>query len=257
MPFAAEITFFDEAVRRLILQKHLENYYRYFLESQEGLDRATMDDSKTLAMTALETFKALFCDLSEFQDDVCAKNYLSTLTSENDERILLKLYEWTDLLLCSFRADSGIVFREASTVEELADKVEPFTRTPCALEEESSVPAPWPLVQIVKWVVSLTYVCREALIFTRLGVQSAFVKTGLVIADLPGLSDTNTNRVRATQRYRRECSFACVVAPISRVLTDNLVEGWLQEAFERWGSNKALICTHTDVSCRVPRTSCD
>ncbi|KAI9873628.1 MAG: hypothetical protein M1830_010773 [Pleopsidium flavum] len=235
-PFAADITFFDEAVRRLILQKHLGNYYRYFLESQEGLDRTTIDDNKTLAMTALETFRALFCDLDEFHNDICAKTFLSALTSEKDEQVLPQLYDWTDLLLSSLHADSGTVFLQASTVEDLADLVEPFTRTPPALDEETSPPAPWPLVQIVK-----------------LGVQSAFAKTGLIVADLPGLSDTNTNRVRATQRYQRECSFACVVAPISRVLTDNLVEGWLQDAFERWGSNKALICTYTDVSGGVPK----
>ena len=31
------------------------------------------------------------------------------------------------------------------------------------------------------------------------------------------------------------------------MLTDNLVDKWLEDAYERWGSNKALICTYTDV----------
>lgn len=151
-PFAAEIILFDEAVRRSIIQKHVENYYRYFVESQEGLDRSTVDDNKNLAMTALETFRALFCDRDEFHDDQSAKTFLKTLKSGTDEQILLKLHGWTDTLLSMVHAENGIVYRDAYKIEDLAEQIEPFTRTPCVLNEDSSEPAPWPLVQIVRWV---------------------------------------------------------------------------------------------------------
>lgn len=149
-PFAAEILLFDEAERRSIIQKHVENYYQYFVESQEDLDRALVDNNKLHAMTALETFRALFCDRDEFLDDRCATAFLKNLKSGKDKQVLLKLHGWTDTLLSTLHAENGIVCRDAHTMEELSEQIEPFTRTPCVLNEDSSAPAPWPLVRIVR-----------------------------------------------------------------------------------------------------------
>jgi len=142
---------FDEAERRSIIQKHVENYYQYFVESQEGLDRSLVDHNKLHAMTALETFRALFCDRDEFHDDRCAMAFL-----RRDKQVLLKLHEWTDTLLSTLHAENGIVCRDAHTIEELSEQIEPFARTPCVLSEDSSEPAPWPLVRIVRWVTPHT-----------------------------------------------------------------------------------------------------
>ena len=149
-PFAAEITFFDEGQQRVMLQKQLADYYRYFLETQEGLERATIDENKNLAMTALETFRALFCDVDQFRDDISAKAFLSSMTSEKDETVLQKLCDWRELLLESLHLENGIVTLDADQVEDLTEKVEPFTKTPPDLAEDISAPAAWPLVQMVK-----------------------------------------------------------------------------------------------------------
>lgn len=99
-------------------------------------------------------------------------------------------------------------------------------------------------------------------------MRSKLLERGLIIADLPGLipdafvwalsprltfillglSDVNKTRTRVTQRYIRQCSYVVLVAPIGRVITDNLVQKRLVEGFHTHGTRKMLVCTWIDVS---------
>ena len=63
-----------------------------------------------------------------------------------------------------------------------------------------------------------------------------------------GLSDVNQIRVKTTTLYIRECEVGLLIAPISRVETDNAVQKRLGEIFRIFGPRKALVLTKTDVS---------
>ncbi len=55
-------------------------------------------------------------------------------------------------------------------------------------------------------------------------------------------------RVRTTKRYIKECAYCVLVAPIGRVITDDIVHRRLMEAFRRPRVRKMLVTTKIDVS---------
>lgn len=75
------------------------------------------------------------------------------------------------------------------------------------------------------------------------------LEKGLVLADLPGLSDTNQIRVRAARNYLRDADHTVVVSTIARVLTDEKTQQYLDEAFQRRrGRCVYMVATHSEVS---------
>ncbi|KFY95308.1 hypothetical protein V500_02839 [Pseudogymnoascus sp. VKM F-4518 (FW-2643)] len=61
----------------------------------------------------------------------------------------------------------------------------------------------------------------------RVYLGADVLKTGVVLADLPGLHDTNLARVKATQDYLLRCDHIFVVAKISRAITDQSLKSSL------------------------------
>lgn len=51
-------------------------------------------------------------------------------------------------------------------------------------------------------------------------VNSPLLDAGVILADLPGLQDTNHARVKATENYLFRCDHFFIVSDIARVMTD-------------------------------------
>ena len=58
----------------------------------------------------------------------------------------------------------------------------------------------------------------------------------------------NRTRTRLTEQCKRNCDIQLIIAPIGRVITDNLVQRRLHDAYKSHADNRALICTNIDVS---------
>lgn len=93
----------------------------------------------------------------------------------------------------------------------------------------------WPLIRVV-----------------RVYVKAPILQTGLVIADLPGVQDSNPARAKVAIKYLQECSRIWVVAPIVRAVDNKTAKYLLGAAFRRQlqmdGSYAlvSFICTKTD-----------
>ncbi|KAL8640970.1 MAG: hypothetical protein Q9228_002174 [Teloschistes exilis] len=81
---------------------------------------------------------------------------------------------------------------------------------------------------------------------TSIGLRAPLLKRGVIIADLPGLSDVNRTRTNIINEYIHSCDHIFLVAPIARVQTDNLVDQRIAEYITRFGPRVSLICTKTD-----------
>lgn len=90
-------------------------------------------------------------------------------------------------------------------------------------------------------------------------VRVSTIPTSLQLTANLGLQDTNLARVKAAQEYLTKCDHICVVADISRALTDESLRISLHSAKSRFapenrkesegkGFRVAVICTKTDVS---------
>jgi hypothetical protein len=116
------------------------------------------------------------------------------------------------------------------------------------------------------------------LLILRVYLSSPVLKTGLILADLPGsvarsrrsrsnvmsgLQDTNLARVRATQNYLLTCDHIFVVANISRAITDQSLKSSLYHVLANhvpteWETsagrylNVAVVCTRIEVRILTP-----
>lgn len=66
----------------------------------------------------------------------------------------------------------------------------------------------WPLIRQIKvW-------CR-----------SPALATGVILVDLPGVSDSNAARNAVAQDYIKDCNYLWIAAPISRAINDKVAKG--------------------------------
>ena len=228
-PFAATAVLYDRPQREAILAELLKDYYTHHLEDREKLEPETVEEEELRARTAFEALRSLFADRDDFINEDAARIFLEKTTSPTDSRILAQLTLWTEELLARCGARNGQTHHCANNVEELRAAIEVYTIGSNFNDEKACSPSLWPLVRTVK-----------------VNLRAAILKHGLVVADLPGLSDTNKIRISQSQRYTRNCAFIFIVAPIARVQTNNQVEKRLVEALAPHGTKKALICTQTD-----------
>lgn len=71
----------------------------------------------------------------------------------------------------------------------------------------------------------------------------------IVLADLPGTSDVNKDRVKATKHYMSDVHYTGVVTKISRAQSDKATNLSLVGSYKRKrGPNLFLVATHADVS---------
>ncbi|KAI1961962.1 hypothetical protein LOZ58_003040 [Ophidiomyces ophidiicola] len=93
----------------------------------------------------------------------------------------------------------------------------------------------WPLIRVV-----------------RVYVKSSILKTGAVIADLPGIQDSNPARAEVANKYLKECSSIWVLAPVVRAVDNKTARNLMGDCFKRQlqmdGSLHfvSVICTKTD-----------
>lgn len=162
---------FNHNTIRVILQVHLEKYYKYNFESRDDLDQEALDELNAESTTALETFQALFLNRDQFKNENSANRYIQKASSACDKDILEQLYQWVHESISKSGAQNGIILRSADAPDELANNIARFVKTcPDSVDDEGySLPSLWPIVEVV-----------------RVGLRSPLLERGLIVADLPG-----------------------------------------------------------------------
>lgn len=97
-------------------------------------------------------------------------------------------------------------------------------------------------------------------------LDSKVLETGLILADLPGLQDSNLARVKAAQNYLMRCSNVFIVTNISRAITDQSLKSSIYHILSKhapleWeqsggkGFNLAVVCTRSeDIDLKKARS---
>ncbi|KAL8829118.1 MAG: hypothetical protein Q9170_006308 [Blastenia crenularia] len=220
--FNAEIVLFDQERVKSMLKAHLQDYWHGNMEDKEEFDPDALEAARIQSDTAIEVFRTLFADRYWFQDEARMHTYLGAMSSPSDTAILARLLHWTEELVHTCGATNRSICRSAETASNLSERIEPFVKVGVNSELINS-PSVWPIVKVV-----------------RIGLKAPLLKAGLIVADLPGLSDTNRTRTRITNEYIHSCDFLCLVAPIARVQTDNLVDKRIYDYRQKFGTKVAL-----------------
>ncbi|KAJ5711184.1 hypothetical protein N7488_005340 [Penicillium malachiteum] len=225
-PYTVEAEFMTTREMRDLLEELLLNFRAWFVPSarHEIESEAERQECQGAAERAWGTFRSLF----KSQPGL-TMSFLSDDNEGADEMILRELERW---------AYSGLKYRPggaqaleysatANDVWECQELLDMLT----ADYQRNHDPALWPFVKI-----------------TRVFLSSPVLRTGLVVADLPGFRDMNFARVRATERYlKHNCDEVFIVADISRVHTGDSVHNILKRCKD--DQPRRIVCTRSeDVS---------
>ncbi|CEO58542.1 hypothetical protein PMG11_03258 [Penicillium brasilianum] len=192
--------------------------------AEDSLSAADWNRIKEGSKEAWSALKSVFESEKEF-----SPKFLSDKSQEAFDRIANQLVDWAEKVSWPTDACDGKWVAYAESAEEF------YAKTSLFMQERL-----WPLSKIM-----------------RVYIDAPILRVGLVLADLPGLHDTNLARVRATRKYLSRCDRIFHVCDIRRVLTSEPLESNLSSTTicdeaasdknspKKW-SRTAIICTMSD-----------
>ncbi|THW75242.1 hypothetical protein D6D19_04170 [Aureobasidium pullulans] len=227
--FAAKVEFLSSKDRCLLMKDYLKDYVAYHSEKDEDWTYDEEKEFSAQAKTAEGTFLDLFRGRPNFTSREEMKAYIDTAYEDEDEdatAILAQFEEWCKELASDHAPYTGSELIEADRAFELGRLVGPFLSASASWSDKPSL---WPIVRKVS-----------------IGVRGPRILEHAILADLPGVSDTNRIRVRASRSYLLTSDYLWIVSPIGRCATDTSVDNLMYEFGDRFKGRLAIICTKTD-----------
>ncbi|PVH91907.1 hypothetical protein DM02DRAFT_544867, partial [Periconia macrospinosa] len=208
------------------LKPSYEDLLTAYRDNVDSLADDRLPENRTEAQKkfdlALSTFRASFKERLEHTPTI--------LTTMPFDSAIDTMVEWARQTLrsCSISGSPSGFQQSYQSVEECSARLSQLT-------SEVNIPGaghqicPWPFVK--KLTVHL---------------KSVILSKGLIIADLPGLRDSNLARQSITERYMRDCHQIFAVAKIDRAITDQSVKDIFDLARSASLSNISIVCTRSD-----------
>jgi hypothetical protein len=227
--FSATIEFFDLKTISILLSSSLDDWYLYYFEFDDNWTPEQVQQYQRRATTCLSTFRAIFCQKADFSNQEEAEKTLNLFFNTGvpiSEQLELYVSLAAQLLEEKKQPNGNYEeYFETNTQDELREQIDPLL-TESVSDEEVTL---WPLVKMVS-----------------VGVRGSRVLDKFTIADLPGISDTNQVRVRATFDQIDKCDELWVIGRVGRIITDTVVDGLLQRYGRIYRDRIAVIATKSD-----------
>ncbi|KAK7224376.1 hypothetical protein V2G26_012379 [Clonostachys chloroleuca] len=195
-PITLEVEYMSKSEMEDVLSELLWSYRQLYLPNVQSHKTSTKDYERYTreSAQAWSALEAAFKHKSEFNE-----SFLRDMSDGAIDKIESQLITWSREIDWPAGGANGIWRSTAVTPRECSEKTAIFMSNRY-----------WPFTKII-----------------RVYLESRVLETGLIIADLPGLQDTNLARIRATQDYVMKCSNIFVVAKISRAITDQSLKSSL------------------------------
>ncbi|KAL2786690.1 hypothetical protein BJX66DRAFT_328406 [Aspergillus keveii] len=197
------------------VRKYYTGAYREVSESEE------QENIRGAAMRAWDTLQSLFPDQAELDLE-----FVSQDGEEVVEPIISKLVEWAVARQDSWPGGRNSL--QYSAVANHADECMEQLDILMADSRDRSKPTLWPFIKLI-----------------RVYLRSPILRTGLILADLPGFRDLNYARVRATERYlRHSCNEVFIVSTIFRCTSDRSIKDIIRRCPQ--DQPIRIICTRSE-----------
>ncbi|KAJ4027854.1 hypothetical protein NW752_000099 [Fusarium irregulare] len=234
VPITIEVEYLSASEIRDLVKELLWSYRQLFLPSVESEETSEQDYNRFMRESeqAWSALSAAFKHKRQF-----TQSFAQDMADGALERITDQLVQWAGEIEWPTGGGDGLWTSTAQTADECVEKTKLFMQDRF-----------WPFTKII-----------------RVYLDSPVLKTGVVLADLPGLQDTNLARVRATQDFLIKCDTIMIVAKISRAITDQSLKSslfyvlsrhmpmeWEQSGTQRL--NVAVVCTKSkEINVRNAR----
>ncbi|KAK5120144.1 hypothetical protein LTR85_006625 [Meristemomyces frigidus] len=232
--YQATIYFHDTKKVEMLVKKYFRDIYDYSkkdeVEAGEGEGKANEVDEEELQAkneTATEFFRALLCDQKEFRTEELIVQHVASAASCDDTNAIAVMLRLILALLTDLTPTEGRMLFKKDKLREIAKALKTVCRESNAAEGKSS---PWPLISRV-----------------QIQMRSRLLEEGIMLVDLPGVTDTNQIRVDATKDYFKSCSCIVIAHPIERIVDHTSVFQNLRECARRGKfRNVVVVPTKTD-----------
>ncbi|KAE8380157.1 hypothetical protein BDV26DRAFT_258086 [Aspergillus bertholletiae] len=219
--YTIEVEYMDEDEVKELLRELVQSFRMFYTDTfREVIGVEEQEKIRDEATRAERTLKSMFKDQPEL-----TREFLSDQTDGALSRILGWLGGWA-AQSCT-RRPGGAALQHTiipDGVQECRSQLDMLTMDP---RDESEVSI-WPFIKLI-----------------RVYLRSPVLRTGLVLADLPGFRDMNFARVRATERYlRNSCHEVFVVTAISRCVSDQSIEEIKGRCVQ--GQPLRIVCTRSE-----------
>ncbi|KAJ5495799.1 hypothetical protein N7539_000915 [Penicillium diatomitis] len=219
-PYTIETDFMSEEEVAELLEELLRSIRRaYNTTDRTVLAEEDWSEYETIGERSYDTLQAIFRSRKEYD--------LDYFLQPNKELDILEELKQTALESLSFGSKGESSLHHSVVAKDLeACKIEldHLTSDP----EDLNAPVLWPFIKLV-----------------RIFLHLPLLEHGLVLADLPGLRDTNHARVRATEKYlAHTCDEVFIVTPIARCVSNESI----YEIIKKCGQTKQIriVCTRAD-----------
>jgi hypothetical protein len=203
-------------------------------EEEELVDEDKLAEAQSRASAAVDMLMHVMPDL--FPTEEATKEVLNQAISRDDpfvrsilERRTRSIY--SELALSGLRNNQKVFY--AAIESQLQKQVRPFI----SKNNKNNVPGTSLRCCLYPFVASTEY-----------RMKTRALETGNIVADCPGISDTDHSRVDETRNCIQDSDIVVVVEDIRRVGSEDQVYKELHQAYKRGGSGGAiLVITMIDV----------
>ncbi|KAL4972993.1 hypothetical protein BDW66DRAFT_143057 [Aspergillus desertorum] len=225
--YTVKADFMNNAEIRELFEELLSNVRRYYTDAYREVTQVEEQENiRSAATRAWNTFRSLFPNQPQLELD-----FLSRDGEDVAESIVSTLVEWAIARLDNQPGGRDRLEqpRVASHADECMDLLDSLTTD----NSGGDGTALWPFVKLI-----------------RVYLRSPILRTGLVLADLPGFGDLNYARIRATERYlRHSCDEVFIVSTITRCTTDQSIGDIIRRCVQ--DQPIQIVCTRSeDVDAR-------
>ncbi|KAF7589335.1 hypothetical protein BBP40_004449 [Aspergillus hancockii] len=219
--FTIEINYMDTKEVKELLEELVQSFRMYYTNLYREVDNIEEQERiRDRSTRAWSTLNSLFRDQPDLTHE-----FLSEETEGALHKILNRLEEWA--ARSCMRRPGGSALQHTinpGNVQECRSQLDMLTMDP---HDEREI-AIWPFIKLI-----------------RVYLRSPVLRTGLILADLPGFRDLNFARIRATERYlRHSCNEVFVVTTISRCISDQSIKEIKDRCVE--GQPLRIVCTRSE-----------
>ncbi|KAN0095627.1 hypothetical protein V8E51_016338 [Hyaloscypha variabilis] len=214
-PITIEVEYLSPSEIEDLLKELLWNFRQIFLPEVEE-DKVDPKDYARYQRESEQAWSALEAGFKHQRG--FNKQLVSDMTEGGLAKATDQLVKWAHELEWPDGGNNGFWKATADTAEECCETTSIFMQDRF-----------WPFTKII-----------------RVYLNAQVLKTGVVLADLPGLQDTNLARVRATQTYLMKCDnvFISLKSSLYSILARHAPVEWEESGVK--SLNLAIVCTKSE-----------
>ena len=211
------------------VKQHCRNIFNYIKRSEdddEEEDEADLQESYT---TGIDFLRTILCNHAELASKDAAQEYFEDRLGGEEGSVVKELKKLIEDFKKTRELEDDIEYYQAENDSELANIFRQVSRVP-KHAGKAARPHPWPIIPKV-----------------QVQQDKDLLNAGLVLADTPGVTDTNRTVVDATTNYLKKAGTVLVFENIKRIDQSPTLDGNLRECI-RLGKirDTHLIVTNID-----------